>query len=1428
MFKRIRTGFCLALASLMLVTSVPALALDVVEEDSAALNAGSVIGLLEIEEYLLSETEINEYERGGYTLNDIREILQQGDALNNIREMLKQGDIVGFERVYKPDGGPITYQTSVEEMVDFFDSIMAESDVMTEIDTLSNNFGYAVRPIIGAGRSCDESIVLVLLGDGFTAGHGYGQIGNFQNPGAGTFLRSAHEFAETITTLYPFNLFSDVFKIYAVETPSTHSGIRMGVGAPYAGTYLGTYFNSAGSLRMTVQGRVHALNISNWISSGAIMTQVIANSREFGGAAFWWGASHENPNYATRNTVGVSSRFLGHSVPGWNRPGYHFIVVHEIGHNFGKLVDEHATGFGYPNNLTHANMARITDTNAQLRWGHWVGHAGIIRRTLDAPVGYIFPSTSGTCKMQGWHFGFCAVCRAELTRRMAMISGETFEAGRRPDGTIRPATPNVTITSQHNRILPSAFHGNTSLQTIQIPASVTEIGDFAFIGATGLRTIVNINPPQQINATTFAGINRANIDVMIPIGATQAYIAAGWTGFRLVESRFTDVPPSHWAFNHIRVISDANIMSGVGFQLFDPNRTITRAEFAVLLGNTHQRMGGTIPNVQDIGHRFHDMAIGVGPAWAIRYVAWASDPARGLIVGTGPNTFSPHNNITREQAARLLFLYESYRLGQTPAYNLEVLNGFADDDNISDWARSAMAWAVGAGIISGRPGNVLMPLDGVLRSETAALIHLYFGSIDGLHYLTSTTPGLSICLGMNRHTFPSANVGYSAQAAHSITVRNRGTQATGTIRIMLSGANANRFTLSTNLLTSIPAGNTTRSFTVRPNNGLAPGVHTATVTVYGVNLPAQSFDMSFTVALNAPVAPTVASRTTNSITLNAITAPAGFTTQYRRSTGANNTWQAWTTNPVFSGLSANTEFRFQARLQSATGNSVESATLTTRTVPNAPAAPTVASRTTNSITLNTVAASAGFTTQYRRSTGANNTWQAWTTNPVFTGLTANQEFRFQVRFQSTTGSSVESTTLTTRTVPNAPATPTVASRTANSITLNTITAPAGFTTQYRRSTGANNTWQAWTTSPNFTGLTANQEFRFQARFFSATGSSLESGTLIAHTLPNVPTSINTWAALRDAINAAPANVQTTIQISDNFTAPAGVNGNAITIPLNRNIRLVSTAAGAANMRTLTQANNQRHFIVNGTLTLGNNITLSGGASPGGTTYRGGVLVQGILNLQAGAAIRNNRATNGGGVDIVSGGMFYMSGGIISGNEATHNGGGVQINTEDGGWYCCSPFTMSGGTITGNFAHNGGGIWLIGTAVQLSPSAIVIWELFHMYGGEITGNDATNRGGGIHITYHESVMWYWCCCRGNPLRLHSGTIMNNTAWVDGADIYEDLSLFWRRQSMDNQVRPFVNAECYDGVCRIVIIYPNGQRIVYEKEAGLHRGSVLPFV
>jgi len=246
---------------------------------------------------------------------------------------------------------------------------------------------------------------------------------------------------------------------------------------------------------------------------------------------------------------------------------------------------------------------------------------------------------------------------------------------------------------------------------------------------------------------------------------------------------------------------------------------------------------------------------------------------------------------------------------------------------------------------------------------------------------------------------------------------------------------------------------------------------------------------------------------------------------------------------------------------------------------------------------------------------------------------------------------------------------------------------------------------------------------------SLNGMTIANGRLCAYgalrQLIHTTTTVNNWDALRTAIQTAPAMQTTHIRLSANFAAPNTFAGDAITIPFGRSIFITGNDA---SVRTITQTRlNQRHFLVDGQLILGRNVTLCGGAA---NTMSGGVSVRagGTLTMLDGSVIENCRANFGGAVNLqgaspAARATFNMMGGTIRNNRARW-GGGVEI-------FSNGRMNMSGGTISNNMADNeGGGVWVNG-AVAHGLGLL-------MTGGSISNNLAAINGGGIYVNAGNSA------------------------------------------------------------------------------------------
>ena len=100
---------------------------------------------------------------------------------------------------------------------------------------------------------------------------------------------------------------------------------------------------------------------------------------------------------------------------------------------------------------------------------------------------------------------------------------------------------------------------------------------------------------------------------------------------------------------------------------------------------------------------------------------WAA--SEGIISGTTSTTFAPDSSITREQMAVIMKNYTD-KMGYSIPKTLEAVT-FADNANITSWAKEAVKSMQQAGVLAGKMGNQFDPKGNAARAEAAAVLHRF-------------------------------------------------------------------------------------------------------------------------------------------------------------------------------------------------------------------------------------------------------------------------------------------------------------------------------------------------------------------------------------------------------------------------------------------------------------------------------------------------------------------------------------------------------------------------------------------------------------------------------------------------------------------------------------------------------------------------------
>ena len=191
-----------------------------------------------------------------------------------------------------------------------------------------------------------------------------------------------------------------------------------------------------------------------------------------------------------------------------------------------------------------------------------------------------------------------------------------------------------------------------------------------------------------------------------------------YAGWRMDENPgtgvnpFTDISEKDWFYGDVMFVYENGLMLGTSKTLFSPHGTAMRGMMATILWRME---GSPVPKGKN---SFTDVEAG---KWYADAITWTTE--NGIFAGYGKDKFFPDDPITREQLAAIFYRYADYK-----GYDLTVkgdLDKFKDADKITDYAKTAMQWAVGSGLVKGKSGNLLDPQGTATRAEIAAMLHRF-------------------------------------------------------------------------------------------------------------------------------------------------------------------------------------------------------------------------------------------------------------------------------------------------------------------------------------------------------------------------------------------------------------------------------------------------------------------------------------------------------------------------------------------------------------------------------------------------------------------------------------------------------------------------------------------------------------------------------
>lgn len=274
---------------------------------------------------------------------------------------------------------------------------------------------FTTSPLIQNGSN-DKRINIAVLGDGFTATE------------QTSFVNSAQTTINYLFTKSPYTEYKNYFNAYAINVISAESGVKHPGTATDVTEPVFPVSNPNNYFSSSFDNGVHRCYYGNTTK----VTQVLAANL---------------PDFDVAYILGNTTQYGGcggtYAFASLNTSANE-VVVHELGHSFGKLADEYwFSGSGETANKTQ------NSNPATIKWKNWVGLNSIgVYSHAESPTWY---RPHQSCEMRYLNQQFCSVCKEGIIEK---IHGLVSPVDSYTPANSSSVDANANVTFTVNEILP--------------------------------------------------------------------------------------------------------------------------------------------------------------------------------------------------------------------------------------------------------------------------------------------------------------------------------------------------------------------------------------------------------------------------------------------------------------------------------------------------------------------------------------------------------------------------------------------------------------------------------------------------------------------------------------------------------------------------------------------------------------------------------------------------------------------------------------------------------------------------------------------------------------------------------------------------------------------------------------------------------------